>query len=275
MMEIDISESEFEVSVLQKSHTVPVVVDFWAPWCGPCRVLGPVLERLAREAQGAWILAKVNTDENQTIARKFRIQGIPAVKAFVDGEVVAEFVGAQPEGQIRKWLEGIRPDPAAELLKKAADALREGHKEQAAALYQQLPDHPEALLFSAEEALKMGDAETARSLLGRCRSSLPSASGPRLAALELGLDAPPLSQAEADFRASPLDPQRRYNLALAMAASGKYEEGLELLLSLVREHRMWGNDLARKTMLQIFDIVGFRSPLADTWRSRLAAELYK
>jgi putative thioredoxin len=270
-MKIDVSESEFDATVLQKSRSVPVIVDFWAPWCGPCRVLGPVLERLAEEADGSWILAKVDTDQNQGLARQFRIQGIPAVKAFVDGKVVAEFTGALPESQIRRFLEKIRPDPVAQTLQAATEALQRSDRSEAGRLYAQLPDHPDSLLFAAEEALDRGQRAEAADLLKRAGPP----PGPRGARLQLALSAPGLAEALQNYAQHPEDPRSRWELAVAEAAAGKYEEALERLLGLVRQHRSWEGDRARKTMPQVFDIVGIRSPLADVWRSRLAAELYK
>ncbi len=270
-MKVDVSESEFDAMVLEKSRSVPVVVDFWAPWCGPCRVLGPVLERLAEEAKGSWILAKVDTDQNQGLARRYRIQGIPAVKAFWGGEVVAEFVGVQPEAQIRRFLEKLRPDPSVQLLREAHEALQRADRHQAAQLYTQLPDHPDALLFAAEEALEKGEREEAATLLNRAGPP----PGRRAARLLLALSALELATATENHAREPDDPRAAFELAVAKAATGKYEEALEQLLGLVRQHRGWEGDRARKTMLQIFDIVGIRSPLADVWRSRLATELYK
>ncbi len=109
-MSHDVSASTFQTEVIERSKSVPVVVDFWAPWCGPCRTLGPVLERLEGQAQGQWELVKVNTDENQGLSQRFEIRGIPAVKAFVDGKVVAEFVGAQPEPQVKQFLAKLVPE---------------------------------------------------------------------------------------------------------------------------------------------------------------------
>ena len=135
-----IEVSDFEREVLQQSHETPVLVDFWAPWCDPCRQLGPVLERLASENEGNWLLAKLNTDENQTIACQYRISSIPAVKLFVDGEVVDEFIGSLPEQQVRNWLDNAVPNETRRRIEEAKTLLNAGDEEQARAILQTLLD---------------------------------------------------------------------------------------------------------------------------------------
>lgn len=278
-MALDVNASTFHRDVVERSRSVPVLVDFWAPWCGPCRTLGPILERLARDAGGAWELVKVNTDENQGLARQFGIQGIPAVKAFVDGKVVDEFVGALPESQIRAFLGRVVPDEVAVRARDARAAAERGDTATAERLYREVlskdPTQPDALLFQAQSALAAGDRDAARAALARLAPRDRDARARDLARLELALEAPPLDEARAAVLAAPDDPAARYALATALAGSGDAAEALEILLDLVKKHRAWGDDAARKRMLQVFDLVGIRSPLADEYRSRLAMELFK
>jgi putative thioredoxin len=259
-----------------------VVVDFWAPWCGPCRTLGPVLERLAGQAGGAWLLAKVNVDEDPDVAGRFGVQGIPAVKAFHMGEVVDEFVGALPEGEVRRWLSGVVPGPA-DLAFAEAEALRAGGDAAGAraALDRALalaPRHAGALLALAELALGEGRRGDALGLLDRLPPADADRHAGRVGALRLRASAPAegVDALRAAAEARPEEPAPRLALARALAAAGDYPAALEALLELVhRFRRAEPGDAARRAMLELFEIVGPRSELADAYRTRLSRELYR
>lgn len=285
---IDVSSAQFEAEVVQRSRSGPVIVDFWAPWCGPCRTLGPVLERLeAESARGGapWTLAKVNTDENAALGQRFQIQGIPAVKAFVDGRVVAEFVGAQPEAQVRAWLAGFLPDAAAVAAAGAARAEAAGDASGAAALYAEAlrhdPQNPAGLLHRASTA---SSAEQAWALLARLRPRDRMAHAAAVARVELCAGAPALADARAASLAGG-GTSARWDLARALLAAPAGDrdpaEALEILFGIVRADRAFaappfGSDAARKAMLAVFDVVvaepGGRA-LADEFRRRLTREL--
>jgi len=279
MSALDVNASDFQKQVLDRSREVPVVVDFWAPWCGPCRTLGPILDRVATEAAGRWVLVKINTDDNQSLARTYGIQGIPAVKCFRDGKVVAEFVGAQPEAQVRAFIAGIVPDPASELAGKARAAAGEGDAQAAARLYTEALRHdaqqPDALVHLAELALARGARDEARSTLGRLRPADRPRHAAALSRIGFALDAPPLAEARAAVTQHPEDPATRLAFGRALAGSGDWAEALEVFLSLVKRHRSFGDDAGRKAMLEVFDAIGVRSSLADEYRRRLSMELYK
>src|SRR5262245_36113043 len=184
---IDVGDEDFEAAVVTRSRTVPVVVDFWAPWCGPCRTLGPVLERLAREHAGAFVLAKVNVDEAPAVAGVFRIQGIPAVKAFRDGAVVAEFVGAQPEAAVRQFLTAILPTEADRLAEEGAAHAAAGDAEAARAAFEGAlardPAQARALVGLARQHAAAAETDEALRLLDRVPPGTPvAAEAERLAA---------------------------------------------------------------------------------------------
>jgi putative thioredoxin len=279
----DVTEATWETEVIQRSYQTPIVVDFWAPWCGPCRVLGPILERLAGEAEGAWTLAKLNVDSASNLSAQYGIQGIPAVKAFKNGKVVAQFVGAQPESGVRRWLSTLAPTEAERLLDQAAALEAKGDWQGAANVYRQIlaatPDDPPATLVLGRSLLRAGqEAEAvptlervadhidygaqARALLGQARLTVE--------AREIGGEA----GARARLAEAPNDPEALYGLAAALATTGDYRGALDNLLSIVRRNRHWHNDLARETMIELFDLLGDDNPLTREYRIKLAQTLF-
>ena len=259
----DVSSDEFEQKVIEASRRVPVLVDFWAPWCGPCKSLGPVLEKLAAEFDGAFILAKVNSDDEQELAGRYGVRGIPNVKAFVGGELVDEFTGALPEIQVREFLKTLLPSPAQPLRQAAAATLAQGDREGARALLLQAqtadPDNDDASLDLAALELNAGSLAAARQILNmvadRARDSTrveALQARLRLSEAGQGLDADALARALA---ANPADLEARLQLANAQALRGEYRAALEHLLEIVRRDRKFGDEVGRKTMLTLFALL--------------------
>jgi putative thioredoxin len=276
---IEVDERTFQTAVLERSRTTPVVVDFWAPWCGPCRVLGPTLERLATEAQGAFVLAKINVDENPRLAQMFHVQGIPAVKAFRDGRVVDEFTGALPETQVRAWLKRLAPAPGDQLVAAAA-ALEASDPAEAAARYR----------------VALGDdAKNDAALLGLGRVLVAQGQPEGVATLrqiEAGTPLYPQAQAWlklADFFAAdgarsaselarqveenPKDLEARYHLAAGLARGRDYQGAIDQLLAIVERDRVFRDDGARKMLLALFEALG-DDPSVAPGRRRLANLLF-
>jgi len=277
---IEVDASTFQKEVLDRSQTTPVVVDFWAAWCAPCRTLGPTLERLAEEGGGSWILAKVDVDENPGIAGQYGVQGIPAVKAFLGGKVIDEFTGALPVDRVRAWLSRVVPSEADRLVAEALASRHNGDLWTAEfklrAAVEKEPDHGWALTELADLVLQRGDPAEAKLLVDRIPEYVNGEVGRRRDAILLklggdGLDADVLA---AQVAADPADLEARWSLARALAARGDFENALSNLLSIVRRDRAYRDDGARKEMIRIFDVVGTRSPMADRWRDQLAKVLY-
>jgi putative thioredoxin len=278
---IEATGATFQKEVLDRSRDVPVVVDFWAPWCGPCRMLGPVLEGLVAEARGEWVLVKVNTDQDSELSSRMGIQGIPAVKAFRDGKVVDEFVGALPESKVREWLKKLVPSAADRAVAEARACMGEDPS-RAEALFRQAmeadPNNGGARIGLAGLLAGAGRVEDARTLLEGLPLGAQGVDPGELAAVRLRLQAgngEDLEPLQARLTANPSDLDARFDLAMALAARQRHEDALGHLLDIVQRDRTFRDDGARKAMIDLFEAVGSRSELADTWREKLARALFR
>jgi len=280
---VDVSEQDFEQAVVQRSHEVPVVIDFWAPWCGPCRALGPTLEKLAEEQQGKFILAKINIDENPMLAQAFQIQSIPAVKAVRNGALAGEFLGAQPEPNVRRFIEQLMPSEAESLAQKAQRLEEAGKAQGAESLYRAAlakeANQPLALLGLARVLVQRGEENDAQTLLTRIPNTVPEhpAAQQLLAQLRLkqtGASAGDEQKYRDRLAADPNDLDARFELSQVLAAVGRFEEALTELLTIVKKDRKFRDEGARKAMLEIFEVIGARSDLAEHYRSELAKVLF-
>lgn len=280
---VDVTEHDFESAVVERSHTVPVVIDFWAPWCGPCRALGPMLEKLADEQEGKFILAKINVDENPSLAQAFGVQSIPAVKAVRNGMLAGEFLGAQPEPSVRRFIDQLLPSEADSLAQEAQRLEQAGKTQGAESLYRATlskeANHPLALLGLARILVQRGEEADALTLLGRVPLNAPeSAQAQQLTAQlrlqQSGANAEDEQKYRERLETDPKDHDARFELSQILAASGRYKDALTELLEIVKKDRKFRDDGARKAMLDIFEVVGPRSELAEHYRSELAKVLF-
>ena len=249
---IEVTEDDFDARVLEASKSTPVVVDFWAGWCQPCLVLGPILERLAQEYDGRFVLAKVDVDANQRLSAEFRVQGIPAVKGFVDGRVASEFVGAQPEPVVRGFIDALVPGEADELAAAAPSAADpEGAFRKALELQ---PRHPAASAGLASVLLGRGELDEARSVLAAASPS------------------PEVTRAEAELElhdAAALGGE--VGAAARAALSGDHRQAFERALGAVRDGE---RDRGRELVVRLFDVLGDEHELTREFRPRLANALF-
>jgi len=283
----DSSDQAFMADVVEESRETPVIVDFWAPWCGPCKQLGPVLEKLVKASRGAVKLVKINIDDNPHVAQQLRVQSIPAVYAFKGGQPVDAFMGALPESQVKQFIERLGgaagPSPVEEIMEQAAEALAQGDHQTAGQLYgaalQEEPGNPDAAGGLARCFIAMGNldqAEQALGLVAKENAEHPAIAGAR-AALVLARetagagDAGPL---RAQVEANPKDHQARFDLAIALLGSGDREGAVDQLLELLKRDRNWNEQAARKKLIELFDAFGQTDPLTIDSRRRMSSILF-
>lgn len=270
----------FQQAVIERSRSVPVVVDFWAPWCNPCLMLGPVLEKLAREYEGKFLLAKVNTESEPELSAQFGIRSIPAVFALRNGQVLDAFLGVQPETVIRTWLDRLLPTPA-EVLAAQALELEKTNARAAESKYNQAleldPDLPDAQVGLAQIALDQGrlDDAQARIFSLERRGFLEPEAEKVKAELTLQVQAQQigsisLESARAKAAADPQDLGLKYQLAEALAAAGQYSDALALCLQLVERDRKGIGEQARRTMIAIFQLLPPASELVTEYQRQLS-----
>ncbi|MEO1854979.1 co-chaperone YbbN [Chromohalobacter sp.] len=278
---VDVDMSNFQQVVLEGSMQGPVLLDSWAPWCEPCKNLMPVLEKLAREYGGAFTLAKLNIEDNQEIATQLGIRSVPDVKLIVQGQLYDQFQGALPESQIREWLsQYLKAPEAAEATpeEKAQQALEAGDATTARGIYETLvrewPDHHDYQVDLAGALLAEGKPDEARALLDNLPPEHRDAAKARgvRARLDFGEEAP--SAAEVAELGERDDSEARFKRALRQVADGQYEAGLDALLALMKSDRAYGDDVARKTLLRVFDALGADHPLTVAYRRKMFALLY-
>lgn len=270
----DVSVADFETKVLAASQNVPVIVDFWAPWCQPCQILKPILEKLAGEFGGKFILAKVNSDENQELSQRYGVRGIPAVKAFLGGQLVDEFTGALPEGQIREFLARLIPSPAEPLRQEALAAYARGDLDGARKTMAEAinldPANDTAYLDFVEMSLAANALDEARELLeviaekARDKARVSSLQARLQLAIAGGdADVPAL---QAKVATQPEDLDARLQLANALAVGQDYRGALTHLLEIVRRDKKWHEEAGRKTMLTLFSLLAAQPQYDDLVR---------
>jgi putative thioredoxin len=276
----DVSLQDFEARVVQPSLEVPVVIDFWAPWCGPCQTLKPMLEKLAEEYQGRFLLAKINSDENPEISQHFGVRSIPSVKVIYQGQLVDEFNGALPEGQIRAFLDRIALPPlGGDLRAEAAELVAAGQLDAALAKLveatREKPDDEGIRLDAVEVLMQLNRNEEAQQLLGAEYTQEAERAAGLRARLALAAGAADTAPLEAKLATNPDDHATRLELSRAYAAQSRFREALEAALEVVRRDRFFDEGAGRKALLQLFEALAGDQydDLVREFRRKLSAAL--
>jgi putative thioredoxin len=264
---------DFEVEVLQRSHSVPVLVDFWAPWCGPCRALGPVLERLTAQAGGRWVLVKVNTDMHPDLAARYHVASIPTVKLFRQGRVVDEFVGAMPEAYIRQWLDTALPSPHVQAVARAENLIAEGQYQQARQLLEPVvaaePSNDQARLLLARCQLVVQPEAIEETL----RPIAPSSAWAEQAEALRLLGRLAVEAAQPDRL--PAGPVRDRFVAGAQALRcGDFAAALEAFIEVLGRQRDYYAGMPKQACKAIFQLLGIRHPIAERYHRAFASALH-
>ena len=289
----DTDTAGFRADVLEASLKQPVIVDFWAPWCGPCKTLGPALEKAVKAARGKVRMVKINIDDNQQLAAQLRIQSIPTVYAFFQGQPVDAFQGAVPESQIKQFIERLvqmtsgsddQGDPIAEALAQAEEMLGAGEADTAAAIFQQViqadPENPAAIGGYARSLIAAGRLDDAAQVIAGLTEPLASKAEVKQAKTQLDLAHATAGAGDniagmmETLAADPADHRARIDLAMALFAAGKRQAALDELLTSIRMDRQWNDGEARQQLLKLFEAIGLTDKMTVAARRKLSTILF-
>lgn len=269
----DVTMQTFVSDVVQRSTQVPVLVDFWAEWCGPCKTLTPLLEKLAHAYNGRFVLAKVDTEANPELAAQFQIRSIPSVKLIIGGKLAAEFQGVQPEADIRRFIEHYCPAPERDLLEVAEELIAEGETIDALVVLDELlkeePGHMKAVLVKAQLLIQLKRWEEASTFLESYTFPEAELLKKQLKLFEEARAFGKIEDLREKALGNPSDLEGVYKYGLSLALEGQFQDSLEQMLVILAKDKNYEEGKARRTMLAMFDLLGIHHPLSDEYRRRM------